>query len=450
MSILQRINGIGSLMGMSFSGNRDLYATFGYDRQITYQQMYNKFVRQDIAGRIVEAEPHATWANPPEIEADEAYTTQWNDLQQKFNIYGKFNRLDKLVGIGSFAILVLGVDDGQPLNTPLNSDSRHNLIYLQPYGEGATKIQEYERDSTNPRFGQPTLYRVNPNDVTQDHSTSVSQRLGLRTRAFDVHHSRVVHVAENTLEDESFGIPRLMRIYNLLEDLQKTAGGAAETFWLTSNRGMQVDVDKDMDLKVDDAEALSEEIDEYFHNLRRVIRTKGVKIANLGSDIADPRGTFAVLVALISGATGIPQRILLGSEAGQLASEQDRANWAVRIDERRKLFAEPTILTPTSRKLIDIGVLPQPTSLTYLWPDAFKQNPLERAQTSAQQARSLANVSKALSDAVPVVTPEEGRNIIGLKGTAPQFDDPNDVREVEVEGAGESNTATTPTDEEET
>jgi len=190
---------------------------------------------------------------------------------------------------------------------------------------------------------------------------------------------------------------------------------------------MQVDVDKEMELLEADAQALEEEIEEYIHNLRRVIRTKGVTVNSLGSDVADPRGTFSVLTSLLSGATGIPQRILFGSEAGQLASEQDRANWAARIEERRVLFAEPMILNPFVKMMVAATVLPAPTSLVWKWPDAFKMSPLERAQAAAQKARTLANTAKALEATDPVITKEEARSMIGLDEVNPIFDEPSDT-----------------------
>ena len=57
---------------------------------------------------------------------------------------------------------------------------------------------------------------------------------------------------------------------------------------------MQIDVDKDMELNSDDADDLTEEVDEYQHGMRRFIRTRGITIENLGSDVADPKNTFDV------------------------------------------------------------------------------------------------------------------------------------------------------------
>jgi hypothetical protein len=102
-------------------------------------------------------------------------------------------------------------------------------------------------------------------------------------------------------------------------------------------------------------------------------------------------------MSIISVATGIPQRIFIGSEQGKLASEQDRANWAIRIDERRILFAEPKVLRVLIKRLQEFKILPQGT-YELEWPEAFRMSPLERAQTAAQQARAATNVARAMND----------------------------------------------------
>jgi len=458
--LTERMRAFGGMLGRMFGGARDLYAVFGYHSAISYAQMLDKFVRQDIAARIVEAEPRATWSNPPEVTANTAFDKAWKDLVDDFDVYEKFNRADKLCGVGRYSVILVGYRDGLKPDQPVRN-GKNEVIYLQPYSEVNAEIIEWEDDPQSPQFGMPRMYQIRPGDL--ENSSMASRTFGRKSginglmfHPFNVHRSRVLHIAENIMEDNVYGYPRMQRVFNLLDDLLKTVGGSAETFWLTSNRGLQVDVDKEMDLKTEDAEELSDEIDEYMHNLRRVIRTKGVKINNLGSDVADPRGTFGVIMSLISGATGIPQRILLGSEAGQLASEQDRANWATRIEERRNLFANPIILKRFIKMQIENGALPKAEDLKFLWPDAFRQNPLERAQTSAQKARSLANVSKALSDTNPVVSVDEGRSIIGVTGPAPAGATNSDAQDgslesdAEVDVVEEVTEETTSTEEEET
>lgn len=426
MALLERFRGYAQALGIMFQGARDLYAVYGYSRVLVYEDYLAKYRRQDIAARLVEAEPTALWSNPPTLQADEALQTAWNDLVSNLNLYPTLDRLDRLIGLGRYAILVVGFDGGGDLESPLPNRPGQKVLYLQPYSEKAAIIDTYQDNTSNPRFGMPEMYEINPGKSDQA-TTGISKAL-LQPPTFKVHHSRVLHISEGGLENVVFGVPRLEKVYNLLEDLMKVVGGSAETFWLTSNRGLQIDVDKDMDLKAGDLESLSDEIDEYEHNLRRIIRTRGVKINNIGSDVPDPRGHFDILIALLSAATGIPKRILLGTEAGQLSSEQDRANWAVRIENRRTLFGEPVMLNPLIRMLVASGAVESPDELTWLWPEAFRMSPLERAQAGAQKARTLANVAKALSDKESSpISREEGRQIIGLSDPTPIFDDATDA-----------------------
>jgi hypothetical protein len=249
--------------------------------------------------------------------------------------------------------------------------------------------------------------------------------MSVPTKAVEVHYTRIVHLAEDTLDSPMYGAPRLLSVFNLLDDLAKVVGGSAEAFWLIANRGMQADIDKEMELDASDAENLQVELEEYQHQLRRFIRTRGVKITELGSQAPAPKETFGMLIDLIAATTGIPQRILMGSEAGALASAQDRANWAERITERRDNFALPMVLRPFVDSLVNCGVLPEYTKLRVDWPEAFIQNPLEKSQTSAQQARSIVNLSRQADGGFPLVTREEARIVLNLppqplEGTIPE------------------------------
>ncbi len=213
----------------------------------------------------------------------------------------------------------------------------------------------------------------------------------------------------------------MAKVYNLLDDLMKIAGGAPEAFWMNARAGLQADIDMEMELDDEDATALADEIEEYQHQLRRIIKTRGVDLKPLGTEVASPKDQFNMLISLLSGTTGIPQRILIGSEAGQLASEQDRANWAERIEERRVLFAEPYILDPLIRRFMEVGLLPEIDDYEYEWPEAFKVSPLESAQTMASQARAIGNMARQTGGKNPmqITTQKEAREIIGLEGKIP-------------------------------
>jgi hypothetical protein len=370
--------------------------------------------------------------------------------------WAKIIRLDKLAGLGAFAGLVLGFDDGQKLDQPIRPNggtSSRKILYMQPYAEAAISVRLYNTDSSSPRYGLPEVYTVSPGRFSAE--IRVGSIQGSFTSEagrppFEVHHTRFLCVAEGLLEDNVYGRSRIEVVTNVLDDIMKVAGGSAETFWLVANRGMQVDIDKDMDLDATAEANLSQEIEEYQHEIRRFIRTRGVKIQELGANNVDPRGVFEVLLALVSAATGIPKLVLIGSSTGTLSSQQDRGNWSDRVAERVTEYAEPCVLTPLVAILVNASVLPMPVGYHVTWPEAFKMNPLERAQTSAQMARSAANLTKTMSLLAPktpdvvdattgAVTPgqpipqeplfsrDEMRNIVGFGKRMPVFDSGQDA-----------------------
>ena len=463
-SMLSRMN-LASLFTSGHEGSRDYYTVFGYKKELMYNDLLVKYQRQGIASRIVEAPAQAIWDNPPNITSnDPKWDEAWQRLITKNGLWEALYRTDKLCGLGRYSCLFIGTNgQWKPGEAPVAAPNRDlaEVIYFQAYSQNTADIQSLESDPTSAQYMMPKLYTLYP--FKQDTQTIPIKLPTGSPPAIIAHHSRILHVAENTLENSILGQPRLERVFNDLDDLLKVAGGTSETYWLTSNRGMQVDVDKDMDLSAEDATDLSDEINEYHHQLRRFIRTKGVKINNLGSEVPDPKNTFEMLVALISGATGIPRRILIGSEAGQLASDQDRANWADRIQSRRKHFVEPTVLYPLIALLTNLRVLPSSPSLTITidWPEAFILSPLERAQEAAQHARSATNFAKAIDTMAKMkagkpgtpakqdsegkdipgtavegvagiemddlVTVEEARKLMGLDKPQPQLNDPADL-----------------------
>ena len=426
LSTLSSRISFGNRAGLQYEGKRDLYAVFGYKKTPSYDDYLLKYLRQAIAGRIIDAPVNGTWSKRPAVfdssGPDGEWAKAWQQLDKERNVFYYLERADRLAGIGQFSVLLIGAKDGKDLEQPLSAggdgEGSAKLIYLQPYSQGQSEITSYEGAPQSERFGLPIEYQLTAQDPTETGSTTSSGSVNRRnsSREFKVHYTRVLHVADTPLQDEVFGVPRLQRVYNVLDDLLKVVGGSAEMFWLAGNRGMQADVSPEMELDADDAENLEDEIDDYIHELSRVIKTRGVTLKPLGTETADPRGNFEILIAEASAGSGIPSRILLGSERGQLASQQDRSNWANRLSERQGSYATPSILQPFAERLIGVGVLPEPKGdLIYVWADPFAPSPLERAQTMAQRARATVNLTKALDSNAAPITKEEARAILGFE-----------------------------------
>lgn len=343
---------LAGLFGQQFDGKRDLLDTLGYPKALTFQHFLEKWQRQDIAARIVDLPAIDTWRKPPVFTDGDSEETpflrDWKQLATRLPVWQRMMQVDQLAGIGRYGVLLIGLRDGGALaDPPARIAGPEGVLYFRALHEGAADVGELVKDPQDERFGKPLTYRLDLGD-------------GMEGTA--VHWQRVIHVAENTTIDDVYGMPRLQRVYDRLEDLLKVVGGSAEATWRNMDRGLHADVRDGFSLSADDRADLADEIEDYLHKYQRFIRTQGVDLNTLGSDVVDPSGIFGVVIALIAAATNIPQRILIGSERGELASSQDTDTWGGVIDSRRENFAVPVIVRPTVDRLVELGALQGPQS----------------------------------------------------------------------------------------
>lgn len=393
-------------LGITHGGSRDLYEALGYKKEITFQDYWLMFKRGRLGRRIISAPVESTWRGEVNIfeddEPDEtAFEKAWKELDERCHVTHKFSRLDKLVGLGNFAVLLLGFNDGRNLFQPVVRAS--DLLYVQPYHQGNVSISKWSEDPSDSRYGLPEMYEitfVNPGKASSggDGSNTGTPKL--------VHWTRVLHVAEGLLDNDIFGTPRLENVFNGVQDAEKVVGGTAEMFWQGALGGKAF-VARD-GAKID-AESMEAEIDEYIHKLRRYMRLQNMDIHDLAPTVSDPGPVVESLLDFISGDTGIPKRILIGSERGELASTQDESNWLSRIKERREQYAEPCIVRPFVDRMISVGVLPSPGGengrYKVSWSDLWASSAKVQAETAKLKTESLATYTNA--QGADMVVPEE-------------------------------------------
>ncbi len=117
-------------LNLSFGGRtRDVYASAGYDSQITYKKFLARYLRQDVATRIVDIFADESWRLDPEIldglddetaVEDTEFVIAWKQLATarmdgaitRRGLTHYLHRLDKVSGIGTYGVLYLGLADG--------------------------------------------------------------------------------------------------------------------------------------------------------------------------------------------------------------------------------------------------------------------------------------------------------------------------------------------------
>jgi len=388
---------------------RDLYEALGYPETtgIQLKDYLARYARQDIAKAIIDRPVKATWSGGVRLTESEkteetAFEKAWKDLERKHSLCSKFLRVDKLTGLGEYGVLLLGLSDvsnkdglSKPVLTSSNGKKRE-LLYVKPLSQSSAEIETWDDDPSSPRYGYPVLYKV----TIVEPSTNTERQL-------QVHYTRMVHIADDLEESEIKGTPRLLAVWNRLMDLEKIMGGSAEMFWRGARPGYAATTDPDAQFNDDDLDELEDQLDEYEHKLRRFLILESMKITPLAMQVADPTAHVDTQIQAISAITGIPKRILTGSERGELASTEDRSAWLESIKTRRNMFAEPQIVRAFADMMIAYGILPDPITGDYglKWEDPFAPSEEEKARIGEVRARALSYYANAIG-ARDIVTEE--------------------------------------------
>jgi len=378
-------------MGTQYDGDRDLYQALGYPTTITYAASLSKYLRQAIAKAVIDRPVDDSWQGGCLIQEDTGKETElskaWASLIKNHNLglFSTLTKLDKFAGIGTYGTMLLGFDDvscSEDFRNPVEMASSRKLLYCNALGEDCAVIASYDTDPLSERYGLPTMYDVRTSSGEERNNTSIS-----------VHHTRMFHIAGDSLGNRVRGRSRLEPVWNNLMDLEKVVGGSGEMFWRGARPGYSGKIDDEYSMSEPDREDFKDQLDEYEHNLRRFLITKGVEISSLSQQLADPKSYVDVQIEMISAETGIPKRILTGSEVGELASSQDASNWNGRLSNRRTHYIEPVILRPFIEMLMVCGVLPatkvQIKDFAIVWQSLDEKSDKDKAEVGEIRARSL-------------------------------------------------------------
>lgn len=445
---------------------RSIYDECGYPAATStinpeiYQQQYD---RNPIAARVVQVMPRESWQVQPTVYEDEDILTttpfeaRWALLprmlrgersyyQDEFGspVWEVLSRADALSGIGQFGLILVGIDDGLPLNEPANGvdtgdvvgsptgveqqyydylgtvaaggqlnpkqkqgtaarrrvprPPERELLFLRCFPESLVQITQYESNIHNPRFGHPVMYLVTFNDPR-----SQATGVGLPLASLQVHWTRVVHLADNLGSSEIFGVPRMRPVVNRLLDLDKLYGGSAEMYWRGAFPGLSLETQAQLGPEVEiDQAGVRNMMEQYMNGLQRYLALTGMTARSLAPQVVDPSGQIACQIEAICIQLGIPKRVFMGSERGELASGMDDAAWNDRLRDRQHMYITPRVIVPFVDRLISMGVLPEPKGYSVYWPDLTSQSNSEKATVAVQRTQALVQyVQSALPQFFP-------------------------------------------------
>ena len=422
------------LYNMFLDRRRKIESECGYPatEELTAERYKQIYEREPLAARVVNLFPSGCWQSPPELFETEdvdnvtAFEEAWDELNKNLQgpgfyqeeggsgnvVWEYLERADMLTGIGHYGAILLGVSGGGELSDPLDlldkpeqleeqeetgtgvedqeeepgTDASKQLLFVRPLDETSCEIKSYNNDTESPRYGMPEMYNVTlENPGHHPVSTQVQS-----TRSVDVHWTRIVHLADNLESSEIFGAPRMRVVYNRLYDLFKLYGGSAEMYWLGAFFGLSFETHPQLGGEVTvDTAAMREQIENYQNSLQRYLSTPGMTVKTLAPQISDPTPQIDVQIEALCIVFGVPKRIFMGSERGELSSGQDARAWYAVLQHRRTSYVTPRLIVPFIDRLIQIGVLPMPESYQVKWSDLGTLTDAERAEVAVKQTDAM-------------------------------------------------------------
>lgn len=389
---------------------RDIDDECGYPRteNLTAEDFRTLYDRESVAKRVVDVWPKESWQVQPTVfedddpdnatefetawdEADDQLQGEsWHDEEEGSGIWPYLLRADIHSGIGSYGLLLMGLDDGKQLNEPAERGRSKKLTFLRVFDQSLAQITSYENDLGNPRYGLPTSYLLTLNDL-RDQSGDASSP---PTMTQQVHWSRVIHVADNLGNSETFGVSRMRPNYNRLYDLRKLYGGSGEMYWRGAFPGISIETDPTFggDVDVNKAET-RDQLENYMNSLQRYLLLNGLTAKSLPVQVSDPTPQIDAQIQAICIELGIPKRIFTGSERGELASTQDQKAWHLRLKNRQNFYLTPRVIVPFVDRMIWLGVLPEPEATggyKVVWPDLDAQTDDEKATVAVKKTEAMA------------------------------------------------------------
>ena len=438
-----------------------LYEGCLYPDRVTFKQYYDMYSRNNVAARVIETFPNYTWNVSPFISdaggPQSRFSKKANELLHsevstkdnlKQSILASMKQLDILGGIGGEALLVLGFADNRSLSSQVTYKKDMQLEYVTILHNGQFKIDKWNEDKKSRYYGNIETY------ITQDFTTSGEinfvNTIAPNTK---IHHTRCVHFKESS--GLGYGTSRIQKCYNQLLDIVKVSGASAEVYWLGAFSGMSVELLPDVQLDESTRENMERAIRKYFNGLARSLLFEGGKAKLLYPAIVSPKEHFDLQISMVSIASEIPRRFLIGAEAAKLASQQDSINWMERVGNRRTQFIGPKVVSPFIQRCVNAGVLPKPKggSIKVTWPQTQVLPLNERAESAKLMTEAISlyftnNIHKvmALQDYLVGICGygEEEARVISDKVNVSRYKAP----EKKVVSTSSSGTSTEGSDEE--
>ena len=347
---------------------------------------------------------------------------------------------------GAFVVQVRGrMSEQIRYDSPLENITADNIVRFIPVNEGQLEPASWDSDRYSERYGQPETYifREQQNNDDIERKGAVSD--------VTIHHTRVIVFAEGAEGvDSIYGVPANEAGFNDLITLEKIIGSSGEAMWKSA--AMKTVYTNDLrdaaQPSNEELEAMDDAIKDFAEHLDKHLMVSNMKPNTLSANVMDPEQPFNVALNSYSASIGIASKIIIGTQTGRLAADEDGKFTLSGQQSRRENWC--TIMVENVVDwLIEHSVVPK---MRYYveWDDLLAPSDSDKLTLAEKMAK--VNKESVATSSEAIFTDDEIRQIAGwepkeelgieesaiaegdLEGNAEGFTPPQGVRSAAKQG----------------
>ena len=315
-----------------------LWQDFGYPETVEFYMHWNMWRRNGLARRGAKLPVDVCWLSCPEVKQigehlePTPFESAIDALNRRLSFDHVMRNADLCQRIGRYGAILVTVADGKTREQPLDIVRPDQIVKLTPLFEGQLTPSDIDQSRDSARFGLPTTYTYQSNNVGGRDSRSSDAGL--------IHYSRLIVITEDGFGDDIYGIPCNEAGFNALLNWQKTQGSGAEGFWRAAAQRFVLQATggtESQDFSSEELSDLSDMIAKMFSGFDAIpsLGNYEMKGLNVGT-MSDPTGFRQMQLEEYSASMGIPSKMLVGSQTGVKAADEDSSGFMREMQSRRE------------------------------------------------------------------------------------------------------------------
>jgi hypothetical protein len=423
---------INEIAGQLSQNLRDIYGSrdtkhpkawedYGYKTDLEFEDHYQMYRRFGIAKAGIKMPVNMCWKTFPTImegqEGDaDARTepTPWEStiksIFKSLKLMRKLKRVDEFQRVGhygAFVVQVRGTGDQPDWGKPLDKIRADQVVKFIPLYEVQLEPTKWDSDDKSERYGEPTMYQF------QESRLNDSNTEDNRLRVVTVHHSRVIIFAEGADDESIYGVPANEAGFNDLITMEKIIGAGGEGFWKSAAmKTVYTNTSKDATLpgqeEIDD---FNEAIKDFVEGLDKSLMTGGLDPKVLSAVMSDPKEPFAIALQSYSASIEVAGKLLVGSQEGKLASEEDARFTMSAMQSRREDFG--TIMVQSCVDWMFVHGIINKSEYYVEWDDLLAPSDKDKFELGTQLSKIIIEMTARFGE--PPIDPSEVATVMGFK-----------------------------------